>query len=204
MSDLCVHDLVVAPGQGEATASDMVLIFRTERLGGHFSIMEGEVEPKALLAPHTHANEDQTMFILNGELEFEIGGEGGLRFRAGAGAHVIKPRGVQHCFWNLGDATVRYVECSTEDGFERFIDSRKDGVSAMVGTANDALGITIHADRIPGLMRAHGLTSLAGLNVPPLKELVKDPAFRESLKDPETRRWVAEMVGVKVSQLLAL
>jgi quercetin dioxygenase-like cupin family protein len=71
----------------------MRAIFRTERLGGHFSIMEGEVRPGEILVFHTHANEDQHMYLLNGELPFEVGGAGGLRFTAGGGSHVLKPRG---------------------------------------------------------------------------------------------------------------
>ena len=93
MSKLCATDLVVQPGQGEKTASDMVIIFRNAKLAGHFSIMEGEVRPKEILSFHTHANEDQHMYIINGELHFEVGGKDGIRFTAGAGSHVLKPRG---------------------------------------------------------------------------------------------------------------
>lgn len=106
MTQLSASDLVVLPGQGEQTASDMVFIMRSARLGGHFSIMQGEVRPGELLAFHTHANEDQHMYLVDGELHFEVGGADGLRFTAGAGAHVPKPRGSSHGFWNLGQETV--------------------------------------------------------------------------------------------------
>jgi hypothetical protein len=37
------------------------------------------------------------------------------------GNYVIKPRNVQHAFWNPGSEKVSYVEYSTEDGFEGYV-----------------------------------------------------------------------------------
>ncbi|MEM9493755.1 MAG: cupin domain-containing protein, partial [Myxococcota bacterium] len=73
------------PGEGEKTSSDMMMIFRSARLAGHFSIMQGEVRPGEILSFHSHSNEDQHMYIMSGELHFEVGGADGIRFTAGAG-----------------------------------------------------------------------------------------------------------------------
>jgi len=188
MSSLSVSDLVVYPGQGEKTDADMVMIFRPQRLDGHFSIMEGEVRPNELLAFHTHANEDQHMYIISGELHFEVGGADGLRFVAGAGSHVIKPRGTSHGFWNLGEETARYVETSTGDGFEQFIDGRKAGVGSMVGAATAELGMSFEVDRALEVLKEFQLTGLAGVNLPSPKELVKDPGFRRMMTESPTAR----------------
>ena len=40
----------------------------------------------------------------------EVGGEDGLRFTAPAGSHVLKPDGIEHASWNLGDEDVEYIE----------------------------------------------------------------------------------------------
>lgn len=177
------QDLVIHPGQGEKTASDMVMIFRNRKLGGHFSIMEGEVRPNEILAFHTHANEDQHMYIIEGELHFEVGGVDGVRFTAGPGSHVLKPRGVSHGFWNLSDTTARYVETSTQDGFEQFVDGRQEGLGAMLGHATEGLGMTFEAARALEVMKEFKLTGLAGANLPEPGVLLRDSQFRSMLAD---------------------
>ena len=199
--DIDPADLVVRPGEGEKTASEMVMVFRTNRLAGHFSIMEGEVRPKELLAFHTHQHEDQHMYIIEGELGFEIGGADGMRFTAGAGSHVLKPRGISHGFWNVGDTTARYVETSTEDGFERFIDGRREGLSSMVGNARDQLGMSFETQRALEVMKELHLTGLAGANLPEPQVLVKDPTFRRMMKEsPEARELFVYLGGVKLKE----
>jgi len=203
IEDLDPAHLVVEPGQGEATASDMVMIFRPRRLGGHFSIMEGEVRPKELLAFHTHAHEDQHMYIIEGELHFEVGGKEGVRFTAGPGSHVLKPRGISHGFWNLGATTARYVETSTEDGFERFVDGRKDGLGAMVDQATQDLGMTFELRRALEVVQEFGLTGLAGANLPDPKALTKDPELLKMLRDnPIARQFFTSLGGNKLRAML--
>lgn len=191
------------PGKGEQTSADMVVIVRSAKLAGCFSVMEGEVRPKELLAFHTHANEDQHMYIISGNLHFEVGGANGLRFTAGAGCHVLKPRGTTHGFWNLGEETARYVETSTKDGFEHFVDSRQEGLGSMLSGAQNELGMTFETDRALEVMKEFDLTGLAGANLPSVKELIKDSAFRELLRtDETTREFVKYMAGVKIEGLL--
>lgn len=203
MSKLCATDLVVEPGKGEKTASDMHIIFRNSKLSGHFSIMEGEVRPNEMLSFHTHGNEDQHMYIINGELHFEVGGADGIRFNAGPGSHVLKPRGSSHGFWNLGKETVRYVETSTQDGFERFVDGRKDGLGAMVGSATSELGMSFETDRTLEVMKEFGLTGLAGANISSPKELITDPAFLKMMKEDKTARELfLYLGGAKLKELV--
>jgi mannose-6-phosphate isomerase-like protein (cupin superfamily) len=203
MTDLNAADLVIHPGQGEKTASDMAMIVRSRRLGNHFSIMEGEVRPGELLAFHTHANEDQHMYIIEGELHFEVGGSDGIRFTAGPGAHVLKPRGSSHGFWNLGKTTARYVETSTESGFEHFVDGREEGLASMVGQATEALGMSFETQRALEVMKEFSLTGLAGANLPPPHELLADPGFRSMIKnDPVAREFFVQLGGVKLKEAI--
>ncbi|MEM6994377.1 MAG: cupin domain-containing protein [Myxococcota bacterium] len=195
------EDLVVRPGKGEQTAADMVMILRSRRLAGHFSIMEGEVRPNELLAFHTHANEDQHMYLIEGELQFEVGGADGIRFSAGPGSHVLKPRGVSHGFWNLGTTTARYVETSTQDGFEHFVDAREGGISAMVGQGADALGMSFEVARAVEVMREFQLTGLAGANIPEPRVLMADPKFREMMaRDAQARELLLYLGGTKLKE----
>lgn len=156
---------LIGSDQGESIGS-MSIKVRSEQLGGDFSVMQAVVEPHQLLAPHTHTHEDQAVFVIDGELEFEVGGEGGTRFTAKTGDYVIKPRGVMHCFWNKTDRTTRYIELSGRAGFEGFVYSTKDGaVKASIAAEKD-YGVTFHSKRIPKLLAQHRLTSVAGMGMP--------------------------------------
>lgn len=201
--DSCnVEDLVVRPGQGEQTSADMVMIVRSAKLAGHFSIMEGEVRPRELLAFHTHANEDQHMYIIEGQLHFEVGGADGVRFTAGPGSHVLKPRGITHGFWNLGTQTARYVETSTQDGFERFVDSRTQGLGTMVDSGTSELGMSFQTERALEVMKEFELTGLAGANLPSAKELLRDPSFGALMKDETNREFFLYLAGVKIKEVV--
>ena len=198
-----VQDLRIQPEQKEKTASDMLIVVRNQRLGGHFSVMEGEVQPNAILGFHSHVNEDQHMYIIAGELHFEVGGADGLRFTAKAGDHVLKPRGSSHGFWNLGDETARYIETSTEDGFEHFIDGRQDGLSSMLGSATANLGMSFETARTLEVMKEFGLDGLAGANISNPAELIADPAFHEMMRTNEVARELfAYLGGAKIKAFI--
>jgi quercetin dioxygenase-like cupin family protein len=75
------------------------------KTGGAFSVVEHPLEPGVLGAPlHTHSNENETSFVIEGEIGVLIGEE---EFRAGAGSYVLKPRGVLHAFWKAGPYQLR-------------------------------------------------------------------------------------------------
>jgi quercetin dioxygenase-like cupin family protein len=160
-------DCVIRPGEGKTVDSGMVLKIRANDMDGYFSMMEGCLDPKQLLAPHTHQRETQAVYVIDGELEFEVGGEGGLRFTAGKGSYVIKPKGVEHCFWNASDRPVPYIELSTGQNFESFQLTTDQVNKVRVGrNADTQFEMKIHFERIPSLLRRHGLTSVSGMKTP--------------------------------------
>ena len=70
--------------------------------GGSFSIVEHPLQPGTLgAAPHTHLNEDECSFVLEGEVGVQIGEQ---EFTATSGTYILKPRGIPHTFWNAGAA----------------------------------------------------------------------------------------------------
>ena len=139
---------------------------RAEQLGGDFSVMQAEIAPYQLLTPHTHTHEDQAVYVISGELEFEVGGEGGTRFTAVAGDYVIKPRQVSHCFWNKTNTTAVYIELSGRPNFEDYVVATDEDTMKASVTAKQRYGMTFHSERIPALLKANGLTSVAGLEMP--------------------------------------
>ena len=66
---------------------------------------------------HTHHDEDEFSYILEGEVGLQLGDR---EFVAGAGTLVTKPRGVPHAFWNPGDQPARLLELISPPGFEAY------------------------------------------------------------------------------------
>jgi mannose-6-phosphate isomerase-like protein (cupin superfamily) len=67
--------------------------------------------------PHIHTREDETFFLLEGQLEFMLGDE---TIVAGPGDFVNVPRGTVHRFKNTGTETARMVLTFTPAGIERW------------------------------------------------------------------------------------
>ncbi|MCB9730778.1 MAG: cupin domain-containing protein [Deltaproteobacteria bacterium] len=167
---------IIGPGEGEVLDDeDGHYKIRVNRLGNYWSMMELTLAPKQLLAPHTHEGYDQAVYLIEGELGFEFGGEGGQVLTGGAGSYVVKPRGLAHTFWNPSDTvTVRYIEMSANVTFEQFADAARvaDGF-AETDAAARAHDVTFHYEEIPRLLKEHGLTSIKGtaVKLPPLDQL---------------------------------
>lgn len=89
-----------------------------EQTGDAFSVTEhlapGNFEPP----PHIHHNEDEMIYVLEGEI---AGFCGDQTFRGGPGAYVVLPRGIPHGWRVANDAPARMLVFTTPAGFERFV-----------------------------------------------------------------------------------
>ncbi len=167
MSNYTKETLLIGPGAGEKSGTHLVTKVHASQLNNEFSVMEGIMKPRSLLTPHTHQREDQVVVVLTGALEFEVGGEDGERFRAPAGSYVLKPRGIEHSFWNDTDEDVRYIELSSGAGFQGFIDdSSEHGTIEAARRAEDVFDIDWGYERIPKMMAKYRLTNIAGVEMP--------------------------------------
>lgn len=169
-------DLLRLPGEGEMTDAHMVIKATTADMEGDFSVMEGLIEQDTLIAPHKHDNEAQLVYVITGELEFEVGGKGGLRFTAPAGSYIIKPRGVLHAFWNKKETPARYIELSGKEHFEGFVRSNSKGTLYAYAHSKD-YGVHFVMKESLRLLREHKLTGLSGMEFPGL------PALPDWFKD---------------------
>lgn len=171
---MIVKDILKLPGEGERTASDMVIKARSKEMEGDFSVMEGVIYPNELLAPHTHDHEAQLVYVISGELEFEVGGKDGLRFSAPAGSYILKPKGVMHSFWNKKDIEARYIELSGRNYFENFVDSKSKGDIHSILHAKDH-GMDTHIKDTIRLITEHNLKGLA------MVDFFKKPEWLENV-----------------------
>lgn len=91
--------------------------------GGAYSLFEDFIPPGAGPVPHTHTNEDETIFVLEGKLRAWLGGK---QYDVKVGDFVHMPRGVQHYFKNVTDEPTRLLLTYTPGGFEQwFLDIGK-------------------------------------------------------------------------------
>jgi quercetin dioxygenase-like cupin family protein len=86
--------------------------------GGVFAVLEFTLAPHRLVPPHTHVDEDELSYVLEGEVGFRVGD---MITVASPGTYVQKPRGIPHTFWNPTDRTARVMELllpgSAAEGF---------------------------------------------------------------------------------------
>jgi quercetin dioxygenase-like cupin family protein len=75
--------------------------------------------------PLHHHDFDETFYVLEGELAFQLGDD---LFTRRAGELAFAPRGVPHTYANLSGAPARVLLVITPAGFERYF----DGIAARI------------------------------------------------------------------------
>jgi quercetin dioxygenase-like cupin family protein len=122
MSDRPVP-FAVGPGGGPTiqgpASGPLTFKARGEQTGGSLTAFENVIAPRDGPPLHTHAGEDESWYVLEGELRFRLGDEVA---DAPAGSFVFVPRGTAHCFQNVGDGPARIMVLFTPSGMERFFD----------------------------------------------------------------------------------
>lgn len=66
--------------------------------------------------PHYHKREDESFYILDGEIDFHVGDK---KFRMGAGEFIVLPKNIPHHF-SLVTETAKALLMITPGGFEVF------------------------------------------------------------------------------------
>jgi quercetin dioxygenase-like cupin family protein len=90
-----------------------------EESGGAYFAMEALVPPGGGPPPHIHTREDETFYLLEGQIEFLLGEETIL---ARPGDFVNVPRGTVHCFQNTAADPARLVLTFTPAGIEHWFE----------------------------------------------------------------------------------
>jgi quercetin dioxygenase-like cupin family protein len=92
------------------------VLLRSEQTGGHVAVVELTGGGRPPLHRHDF---DETFYILEGELTFQLGDDVVTRK---AGQPAFAPRGVPHTYANLSSAPARALLVITPAGFERYFD----------------------------------------------------------------------------------
>ena len=111
--------IVVRPGEGRRVGNVEFLARSADT--PRFNLAVIEIQPHRGGPPsHRHTDEDDSFYILEGELTFGVEGE---EVVAGPGTFVLVPPGVEHTFRNDRDALVRMVNVHAPAGFDLRLES---------------------------------------------------------------------------------
>jgi quercetin dioxygenase-like cupin family protein len=115
--------VAVGPGEGETiqgpAGGPLTFKVRGAETNGALMALENVIAPGDGPPEHTHAGEDESWYVIAGELRFKLGDE---IASARAGSFVFVPRGVPHAFVNAGTEPARILVLFTPGGMERFFD----------------------------------------------------------------------------------
>lgn len=90
--------------------------------GGSLTVVD-VTDPPDVQAPwHVHHHEDESFWVLEGDVTFEVGGE---KIEAGAGDFLFGPRDIPHRY-KVGPAGARMLFILTPGGFEELIRATSD------------------------------------------------------------------------------
>jgi quercetin dioxygenase-like cupin family protein len=94
----------------------ITILAAAEQTGGAFGLMESVLARGAEPPPHVHHREDESFFVLEGDLTVRVGDD---TFNAAAGSFVFCPRDVPHLL-TLHSEQVRALTLVTPGGLESF------------------------------------------------------------------------------------
>jgi quercetin dioxygenase-like cupin family protein len=129
--------IAVGPGEGATVQGPVggLLEFkvRGEQTDGRLTALENVIPPGQGPPVHVHAAEDESWYLIEGDLEFRLGEETRV---APEGSFVFVPRGVPHAFRNPGERPARILVMFSPSGMERFF----DGFAALEAPDPEAFG----------------------------------------------------------------
>jgi quercetin dioxygenase-like cupin family protein len=88
-----------------------------EDTGGAYAMIHAVVPPGSGPPPHIHRREDETFYILEGELTCQVDGR---TIEAAAGTFVTLPKGSLHSFKNTGTTTAKMLITVNPSGLEQY------------------------------------------------------------------------------------
>src|SRR5919205_801567 len=94
---------LLSPGEGEKIwiVGDTLWFKATSaETGGAYTVIENVSLPGNGPPPHLHENEDESMYVIDGEFEILVGAK---TIRAGPGAFAFVPKRTIHRFQCIGD-----------------------------------------------------------------------------------------------------
>jgi quercetin dioxygenase-like cupin family protein len=152
----------IGPGGGDAFSAvgDVYRVLASsQNTGGVYSLSEIRVSPNNGPPPHIHSREDECFFVLEGEIDFQVGDK---KITARPGTFIQGPRGIAHSFKNNTQRSARMLGFVTPAGFENFFKEFAQPVASF-----DSPAIPASKDEVDKLLAAapkYGLRVLSPNN----------------------------------------
>ncbi|MBN8624480.1 MAG: cupin domain-containing protein [Planctomycetes bacterium] len=129
-----------------------------EQTGGKYAMWEAVVPPGGGPPPHVHAREDESFYVIEGEITFTVDGTTHV---AGPGGFAHLPIGSKHAFRNNGTATARMIISVFPAGLERMF--FETGVPMEAGATSVPPPSKEEIERLLAAAPRYGVT----IDVPP-------------------------------------
>jgi quercetin dioxygenase-like cupin family protein len=123
VSEPVTKPVALAPGEGRSVENPAggILTFKVmaAETRGAFTAIETTAAPGEGPPLHVHQDEDELIYILEGNFRIKLGGE---MIAAPTGSCVLIPRGTPHAWQNVGNAQARFFATVTpaSNAFEQF------------------------------------------------------------------------------------
>jgi quercetin dioxygenase-like cupin family protein len=106
-------------GKAYSAVGDRYVFLATrEQTGGAYCLAEAAVLPGGGPPPHYHTREEETFYVLEGEITFTVDGQTTIGRQ---GTFVQIPRMTPHAFRNASDKPARMLIQCLPAGFEKFL-----------------------------------------------------------------------------------
>jgi quercetin dioxygenase-like cupin family protein len=143
MEDWMTESVFGRPGAGAVidnpVGGRVVFKVRGDQTDGRLTAFETVVAPGDGPPLHVHATEDETLYVIEGEVRFRLDDE---LCDGGTGSFVFVPRGTRHTFQNIGAHDARMLIHFSPSGMERFFD-RFAALHAPDGNAFARIGAEV-------------------------------------------------------------
>lgn len=127
----------------------------SEDTGGAYAQWEAIVPPGGGPRLHVHSREDETFYVLEGEVQFLIDG---VLQAAGPGTYVSLPAGISHRFRNESTGIARLLITVTPGGLEGLF--FEGGVEVEPGTVKAPAPAADEREKIRAAAPRYGITLL--------------------------------------------
>jgi quercetin dioxygenase-like cupin family protein len=120
MSGAGAKAYALGPGEGEAfwvRGNRFTFKASGREVGGGFAVVETELHPVAAAPAHVHHQTDEALYVIEGEMDLEVGGE---RLTAEPGSFAFLPRAIPHRYLPKEPGPVRVLWLLSPAGFEEF------------------------------------------------------------------------------------
>lgn len=141
--------IALPPGEGnDVDLGSIRITFKAagSDTGGRLTVAEYVGAPGSGAAPHVHHHEDESFYILEGAMTFQLGED---VFAAAAGSFVLIPRGTRHAFANEAAEPVRAIMTFSPAGLEHYFEELSALLRTPDGPSEDevaALNRRYHLD----------------------------------------------------------